>query len=105
MLASIQDDDAPQLVESLLAILKDDSRKADRIAAIRALGAIGPKAAFAQTQVEQIFSNVSQDMPLRVATGFAIDKIEGGQRLRNELMNLINRATRRKGPNADKSTL
>jgi hypothetical protein len=89
-LAFIQDGDAPQVVESLLAVLKDDSRKPDHIAAIRALGTIGPKAAASQPQLEALFDDESQDEPLRVAAAFAVDKIEGGGRLRGKLDQVVN---------------
>jgi hypothetical protein len=89
-LAYLQVPDAPQVVESLLAVLQDDSRKPDHLAAIRALGTIGPKAATAQPHLEKTFVDDSQDMPVHIAVAFAIDKIEGGQRFRNFLLNSMN---------------
>ncbi|MCI0331924.1 MAG: DUF1559 domain-containing protein [Planctomycetes bacterium] len=88
-LARIQEDDAPQVVESLLAILKDDSRQNDHLAAVRALGAIGPHAEPTVPQLERILEK-SDDMALRVAAGYAIDAIEKESRGQNQLLQQSN---------------
>jgi hypothetical protein len=69
--------------------LKDDSRKSDHITAIRALRAMGAKAETAVPQLVDIYDNRS-DIRLRVAAALAVDKIEGGTRLCNKLIQSAN---------------
>jgi hypothetical protein len=65
--------------------VKDDSRKADRVAAIRALSALGTAATTTVAELERILYDKPQDLPSRVAAAFAIDRIEGGGRAQNFL--------------------
>jgi beta-lactamase regulating signal transducer with metallopeptidase domain len=83
-------EDAAKLVDKYTAVLKDDSRKADHVAAIRALGTLGTAAEPAVTQLEHIFPDERQDLASRVAAAFAIDRIEGGTRCRDLLSNVEN---------------
>jgi thioredoxin-like negative regulator of GroEL len=86
----ITQNDAPKVVEELLAVLNDESRKEDHVAAVRALGAIGRRAEPAVPQLEQIMKSSSSDLLLRIAAGFAMDRIEGGQRGQVYLANSLN---------------
>ncbi len=80
-------------MDKYFAVLKDESRKADRVAAIRALGMLGTAAEPAVTQLEHIFLDDGQDLPSRVAAAFAIDQIEGGVRCQDLLLNIENSTT------------
>jgi hypothetical protein len=79
--------DAAQIEGELISVLDDPARQDDHIAAVRALGAIGNHAESAIPQLERIL-NDSVDVPLRVAAGIAIDKIEHGGRGRKRLLEL-----------------
>lgn len=74
--------DTKNAVAELTAIVQDDSRPADRLAAIRALGAVGAPAESAVAILEKIMSD-DKDRQQEVAAAFAIDRIEGSTRGRN----------------------
>jgi hypothetical protein len=86
-------EDAAKLVDKYAAVLEDESRKTDHVAAIRALGVLGTAAEIAVPQLEKIFADEKQDLPSLVAAAFAIDQIEGGVRCQNLLLNVENSTT------------
>jgi thioredoxin-like negative regulator of GroEL len=92
VLRDITEADAPKVVKEFLAVLNDESRQADHVAAIRALGAMGRHAEPAALKLEKLLKESAGDERLlvRVAAGFALDRIEGGQRGGNYLLESLN---------------
>jgi HEAT repeat protein len=86
VLRYVKDDDAPQVVKSLINVLEDESRKNDHLAAVRALGWIGPGAAAALPNLEGTVSNASAELVLRVAAACAADAIERENRFHSQIL-------------------
>lgn len=85
----LKDEDAPQVVEQLVAVLHDGSRTGDQINAVRALGAMGDKAATATSDLQKLYLR-SNDQDILVATLFALLRIdEAGIRQANDQGNLF----------------
>jgi thioredoxin-like negative regulator of GroEL len=93
VLRHISENDAPQVVAVLSERLRDKSRRADAIPAVRGLSAVGSRAQSAAPQLETIMQNPSEEMPLRIAAGVALDHVEEGQRGATYLVTTVNNAS------------
>jgi HEAT repeat protein len=79
--------DSRPVVDRLVKIL-DDPKSTKRLAATRALRALGPKAATALPQLNRMLEQPN-DTQLRVTAALAIDRIEDGQRAQTMLNSQI----------------
>jgi beta-lactamase regulating signal transducer with metallopeptidase domain len=77
-LQHIQEKDAKPVVEDLIAVLQNDARKTDHLAAIRALAAMSEKAAAAEPALQQLVKS-TQATDLLIATPVALDRLRSGQ--------------------------
>ncbi len=82
----IQEKDAPPVVQELIAVLKDESRKPDRLNAIRGLAAMGERAKEAEKELKQVVQ--SNDPKLALPALVAIHRImgKGNERLQNDVL-------------------
>ena len=69
------------LVATLIDILKDDSKSADHIAAIRTLAAFGRSGSTAGSAAAQVLGEIAKKGPLekQVAAAFALQRLSGGR--------------------------
>lgn len=96
VLRRLSSETSSKLIPRLTEILNDSARSADHLTVVRALGAMGDKAAVATPDLERVF-NETQDMRLQVATAYALDQIGqnvgGGLRYRSEIMRFPQQAS------------
>jgi HEAT repeat protein len=76
ILRYLDDKDAPQVVEQLVAVLKDRSRSKDPIAAMRAVAAMGVKGKHVMPELIDILMT-SNDLPVRDAAMVALVRCSG----------------------------
>jgi hypothetical protein len=87
VLQYIGEKERSQVIEQLLAVLDDASRKRDRIHALRAIAAIGPKAEPALEKLKQILA--TRDPKERIAAATAIKMILGKDQYQKPIADIL----------------